>query len=90
MNGLRHWPEILLAVAVIVSAVAVVYARHQSRQLFTELQGLIAERDALEVTWGQLRIEHGTWSNHARVEKLARERMGMVEPSPADIRLVQP
>ncbi len=90
MRHLHHWPEVLLALALVASAVAVVYAKHETRQLFMELQTLIAERDELEVAWGRLRIEQSTWSNHARVEKLAREQMGMVAPAPDDIRLVQP
>ena len=37
-----------LAAAVMVSAVAAVYAKHKSRKLFVELQTLTAERDAHE------------------------------------------
>ena len=46
-----------LAAAVMVSAVAAVYAKHKSRKLFVELQTLTAERDRLEMDWGRLQIE---------------------------------
>ncbi len=79
----RYLPALLLLAAVITSAVAVVYARHETRKLFTELQTLTTERDRLEMDWGRLQIEQSTWSSHARVERLAREQMGMIDV-PAD------
>ena len=85
MDGMRprYLPELVLLVAVIASAVASIYARHESRKLFTELQSLNTERDQLEMDWGRLQIEQSTWSSHARVEKLAREQMGMID-APVD------
>jgi cell division protein FtsL len=70
----------LLGTAVVVTAIACVYARHESRKQFTHLQELIAKRDDLEVEWGKLKIEQSTWSTHARVEQLAREKMQMLNP----------
>ncbi len=61
----------LLTVASIATAIVCVYARHESRKLFTHLQHLTSERDALEVEWGQLQIEQSTWSTHSRVEEKA-------------------
>jgi len=80
----------ILTAAVLVSAIGCVYSKHQSRKLFTELQGLIAERDRLEVDWGRLQIEQSTWSTHARVERLARKHMRMRTPQPGEILLVSP
>jgi len=80
----------VLGVLVMVTAVACIYSKHQSRKLFNELQALTAERDELEVDWGRLQIEQSTWSTHARVERQARSQMKMRTPDPADIRLVQP
>lgn len=89
MNGAawtRRLPELLLGAAVLASAIGGVYAKHETRKLFTELQALTAERDRLEVDWGRLQIEQSTWSTHARVERLAREQMGMIDPRAAEIR----
>ncbi len=77
-----------LAVAVLISALASVYAKHQSRKLFVEVQGLVAERDHLEMDWGRLQIEQSTQANHARVESIARERLSMHTPTPDDVKLV--
>lgn len=80
----------LAAMIAIGSAIACIYAKHQSRKMFTELQALMTERDELEVDWGRLQIEQSTWSTHARVERLARTQMQMRDPQPDEIRLVQP
>ena len=77
-----------LAVAVLVSSLASVYAKHKSRKLFVELQTLVAERDRLEMDWGRLQIEQSTQSNPARVERLARERLAMRTPTREDVELV--
>ena len=79
---------ILLAVVMIVS-IAVVQTRHQSRQLFAELQARQAERDALNTEWGKLLLEEATWSQHRRVEAIARARLGMNTPETANIRIVR-
>jgi cell division protein FtsL len=77
-----------LAALVLVSALASVYAKHKSRKLFVELQTMVAERDRLEVEWGQLQIEQSTQANHARVEQLARDRLSMRTPTGDDVKLV--
>ena len=78
----------VLSLAIVLTAIACIYARHESRKQFTHLQSLIAERDNLEVEWGKLKIEQSTWSTHARVEQLAREKMQMLNPAPTDVRMV--
>lgn len=90
MNGFsREYALIMaLAVAVMASAIAGVYAKHESRKLFTELQVLSTERDEMEVEWGKLQIEQSTWSTYGRVEQLAREQMDMRVPPPEDVSLL--
>ena len=78
-----------LSVAVMVTAIACIYARHESRKQFTNLQALTEERDRLEVEWGRLQIEQSAWSTHARVEKLARNKMKMRNPAAQDVKMVQ-
>ncbi|MCC5794898.1 MAG: cell division protein FtsL [Chromatiales bacterium] len=79
-----------LLLAVLVSALVGVWAKHEARQLFAELNALTVERDRLETDWGRLQIEHSTWASHARVEQFARDELAMRSPRPADIRLVVP
>ncbi|MEJ2515158.1 MAG: cell division protein FtsL [Gammaproteobacteria bacterium] len=79
-----------LAMAVVASAVATVDVRHEARQLFIQLQELNRARDELNIVWRQLQIERGTWATHARVEQLAREKLDMIVPPPADVEIVRP
>ncbi len=76
----RLLPVLALALAVMATAVAVIDSKHQSRRLFVELQQLGDERDRLEVQWGRLRLEQGAWSTHGRIEKVARESLGLRLP----------
>lgn len=73
-----------------VSAIAVVWSRHETRSLFIQLQGLNAERDALDIEWGQLKLEQSAWSTHGRVEQTARGSLRMVIPRPNEVRIVTP
>jgi cell division protein FtsL len=81
---------LFLLAAVLALSVTVVELRHRSRLLFAELQALRAERDALNVEWGQLLLEEGTWSEHRRIERLARERLDMGMPDSEHIVVVRP
>lgn len=87
-HNMKRLAELALGLAVVVSAVATVYAKHESRKLYSELQVLQRERDRIEIEWGQLRIEQSTWSTHARVERMAREEIGMGEPRPDQLRML--
>ena len=81
---------LILLLAVIVSAVGVVYSKHQGRKLFVELQALGYERDAMDVEWGQLQLEQSTLTTQGQVERAAHERLGMVNLSPANLVIVKP
>ncbi|HEY9199578.1 MAG TPA: cell division protein FtsL [Gammaproteobacteria bacterium] len=89
MKGVGLWLP-LLVLAVIVSALGVVYAKHQSRKLFVALQGLEAERDEMNIEWGQLQLEQSTWATHGRVEELAREQLKMTTPAQDAVVIVWP
>lgn len=69
-----------MAAAILICAVLVVEVRHESRMLFTQVQGLQAERDALNTEWEKLLLEEGTWGQHRRVEEAARMRLDMAIP----------
>ena len=75
----------ILLMAVIASSIGVVYAKHQSRKLFIELQSLAAERDRMDVEWGQLQLEQGTLTTHGQIERAARDRLGMVNPAAGSV-----
>ena len=76
---------LLLVLALLGSALAVVYAKYQSRQLFVGLQQLGAARDRAETEWGRLQLELGTWGAQARVERIARRQLQMHLPAADEI-----
>jgi cell division protein FtsL len=83
---------ILLMVLILIvfgSALAVVFAKHQSRQLFAQLQNLQRQADDLHVEWTQLLLEQGAWATNARVEKVGRERLNMRSPAPQDVVVIR-
>ena len=77
-----------LLVMTLLSSLAVVYVTHESRRQFTLLQQLNSQRDELVVDWWRLQIEERYWSTHARIDREARERLGMHIPQPLDVIIV--
>ena len=69
---------------------AAAYAKHQSRKLFIELQSLEAQRDEMNVEWGQLQLEQSTHATHGKVEDAARNRLGMHIPGPQQVKILHP
>ncbi|MDX9740951.1 MAG: cell division protein FtsL [Gammaproteobacteria bacterium] len=78
----------LLAAAVMLSALAVVYTKHHSRQLFIEFEALKAQRDGMDIEWNRLLLEQATWATPTRVEMIARDRLQMTLPAPEQIVIV--
>lgn len=80
----------VIALALCATAIGVVTTKHEARSLFIQLQGLNSERDALEIEWGQLKLEQSAWATHGRVEQTARVDLRMVIPRPDEVRIVKP
>ena len=80
----------VLWLAVLGSAMQVIYARHKARDLFVHLEKLNAERDSLEMEWGRLQLEQSYWSSHAFVERVANAKLQMNLPQTRDVRIVRP
>lgn len=72
--------NVVMALVLVVCALAVVQAQHRSRTYFVELERLKKEAHVLDEQWGQLQLEQSTWANPARVDTLARTRLGLVPP----------
>jgi cell division protein FtsL len=92
MNYHRWLPLVLpfLWLAVLGSAVQVIYARHNARATFVRLERLNAERDSLDMEWGRLQLEQSYWSSHAFVERVANAKLKMSLPQTKDVRIVRP
>jgi len=73
----------------LVTAMALVYTRHESRKLFVELEELTRERDELNTEWGQLQIEQSTWATHGRIEKVAKEQLSLTRPDATRVYIIE-
>jgi cell division protein FtsL len=87
-RGQLTWLAIL-CVAIILSGVAVVHAKYESRRLFIELQSLRMQRDLADMEWGRLQLELATRGSLGRVARIADERLQMHKPSPEQIVVVR-
>lgn len=85
--------ELLITVSlmavVVVTAVAIVDAKHRARNLFSETQQLEVAEDQLNQDWGKLLLEQGTWAAHNRIERIARQDLQMKVPQIDTIKMVQ-
>lgn len=79
---------LVLVVIVLGLSLTLIELRHRSRLKYAELQTLHQQRDALNVEWGKLLLEEGAWSQHNRIENLARTRLDMILPRPDQIVVV--
>ncbi|RCS29793.1 cell division protein FtsL [Rhodanobacter denitrificans] len=79
----------LLLVAALASALGVVWTRHESRVLFVNLTALQNQRDELNIEYGKLELEQATYAEPRRIDDEARQKLGMVDPRPQDIRLLR-
>jgi cell division protein FtsL len=79
----------VFAVVCVLSAIALVYTKHESRKLFVELEELTHQRDELNIEWGQLQIEQSTWATHARIEQVASDDLALVRPTANEIVVVE-
>ncbi len=84
MNRL-YW-LMLLIVLVTGSAMTVIYVKHESRVLFSELRQLQKQQDEIVIQWSRLQIQNSTLITQANVESMARKKLGMILPE--DIQIV--
>lgn len=80
----------LLGLAVFLSAIALIDARHQNRVLFEQLDQLHQDRDQLNIDWGRLLLEQSTWSTHAYIEQSATQKLDMSAPVNPQVVVVKP
>ncbi len=72
--------NLILLVLLVACSLSVVTAQHRARKVFMELT---QERDTattLDVEFDRLRLEQRTWAMHSRIEKIARQDLGMQAP----------
>jgi cell division protein FtsL len=74
----------------LVSALAVIYSKYQSRLIFIEIQKQERALDQYEVEWGQLQLELTTLAEQNRVEQVARDQLKLVMPLREKIVYIKP
>jgi cell division protein FtsL len=80
----------LLLLAVVASALMLIYTTHRSRVLFNDWQQQQRREWALDEDWERLLLEQGTLAAYERVSQSAESRLDMVMPEPAAINVVTP
>ena len=75
--------NLVLLLAVLLSALATVQVQYESRRLFTEIERAQAEARRLEVEHERLQVEKRAQATPLRVEKLAKNTLQMRPASPA-------
>ena len=75
--------NLMLLLAVLVSALYLVHTQYQSRRLFTELDRAVAEARRLDTEHQRLQVEKRAQATPLRVEKMARAQLNMRTAKPA-------
>ncbi len=79
----------LLLVLIGALALGVVYSTYHSRQIYRELNHEQQTERDLQWAWRELQLEKSAWYAHARIDHIARSKLGMEQPSQRDIVLVR-
>ena len=82
--GRLHWLMLLVAF-VTGSAMTVIYVKHESRVLFSELRKVQKKQDEQVIHWGRLQLQSATLVTQANVESVARKKLDMVLPDQVQI-----
>ncbi len=78
----------ILLAALMACAMALVASQHKARKLYVELQKEQTAAKQLDVEWGQLQLEQGTWGTHSRIERIATRELNMRLPEANRVEVV--
>lgn len=81
--------NVLLLLALLASSIYLVRLSYDGRRLFSELDRAQAESRQLETEFERLQAERQAQGTPLRVEKAAREKLGMRNASPAVTQYVE-
>jgi len=80
----------ILVAVLLISALAVIFSKYQSRSLFIEIQTQERMLDDYEVEWGQLQLELTTLTEENRVERVAEKQLKLRMPEREKIIYLKP
>ena len=70
--------SIFVAIVLMLSAISLVTARYQSRQLFIESERTQAQMRELETAWRRLQLDRAEYARNSRVDEAASGELGML------------
>ena len=79
-----------LLLAMLTSAIAVVFARHSHRQAYVEISKLQRQRDEFNIEFRRLQTEQATVAETNRIVSIATEKLSMNFPLETETKVVQP
>ncbi len=74
--------SIVFAILLMLSAISLVTARYQSRQLFVASERQAAQARELDTDWRRLQLERAELVRNARIDEISRHDLGMLPASP--------
>lgn len=80
----RHKLVVLLILLNTVTAFSIIQVTHNSRATVIQQDKLMQQRDELEIEWRHLTLEQRTFSEHSRVEDIAKKDLDMYRPDAKD------
>ncbi len=87
------WARLLLTLGLSVCLVTVlvsyIVSAHDTRKLFAEIQQLESAQRELNTEWGRLQLEKSTLVGNNRIERVAKERLGMILPQDEHIVVIK-
>ena len=69
---------VLVAMVLMFSALSLVTARYQARQLYDQLDRYKDHSRLLEIQWRELQLDRAAESSNSKVDRLAREELKMI------------
>lgn len=90
MNDVKNVLFIGLSIVLLLSALAVIFSKYQTRRIFIEIQKREKELDHYEVEWGRLQLELTMLTEENRVEIEARKRLKLIMPDREKIIYIKP
>ncbi|MFZ2450606.1 MAG: cell division protein FtsL [Methylobacter sp.] len=90
MAALRIWAIGALFMALLVSAIAVVYFQYRARLIFIEIQQQQNALDQYEIDWGKTQLEITMLLEQNHIESAALNQLKLVMPKHEDIIYLKP
>ncbi len=86
-NTVASWSVLVVEVCVVlVTTFGIIGVTYQTRRQFSQLEQLRGEQRLMQEEWGKLLLEESAFSSPSRVERIAREQLGMVLPDVNNIK----